>query len=152
MWRMGSVVCGMRALSLRSASSVVVARGLSCLTACGILVPQPGIEPASPALEGGFFTTAPPGKSLERDLNLDQEMWVLRNKKPGIEAPDTEKSLLFRSTSLSIISWFGKQTWSVDKLWFNHKGALRESLCPTHSPYYRDYLLFSLSESIFTSS
>ena len=23
----------------------------------------PGIEPASPALEGGFFTTGPPGKS-----------------------------------------------------------------------------------------
>ena len=46
------------------ASSVVVVRGLSCPAACGILVPQPGIKPASPALEGGFFTTGPPGKSL----------------------------------------------------------------------------------------
>ena len=36
---------------------------LSCLTACGILVPQPGIQPACPALEGGFLTTGPPGKS-----------------------------------------------------------------------------------------
>ena len=35
----GSVVCGTRALSLRCASSVVVACGLSCLAACGILVP-----------------------------------------------------------------------------------------------------------------
>ena len=43
--------------------SVVVARGLSCPTACGIFVPQLGIEPASPALEDGFFTTGPPGKS-----------------------------------------------------------------------------------------
>ena len=31
--------------------------------ACGILVPWPGIEPASPALGGGFFTTGPPEKS-----------------------------------------------------------------------------------------
>ena len=37
---------------------------LSCSAARGILVPQSGIEPKSPALEGGFFTTEPPGKSL----------------------------------------------------------------------------------------
>ena len=30
----------------------------------GQLVPRPGIEPASPALDGGFLTTGPPGKSL----------------------------------------------------------------------------------------
>ena len=62
--RVGSVVCGTWALSLRHMSSGVVARGLSCPAACGILVPWPGIEPASPALEGGFFTTGPRGKSL----------------------------------------------------------------------------------------
>ena len=55
--------CGAWALSLRHASSVVVARGLSCPAACGILVCPPGMEPTSPALEGGFFTTGPPGKS-----------------------------------------------------------------------------------------
>ena len=27
-------------------------------------LPNPGIEPASPALAGGFFTTEPPGKPL----------------------------------------------------------------------------------------
>ena len=32
--------------------------------ACGILAPQPGIKPASPALEGEVLTTGPPGKSL----------------------------------------------------------------------------------------
>ena len=32
-----------------------------------ILVPWPGIEPASPALEGRFLTTEPPGKSLALD-------------------------------------------------------------------------------------
>ena len=30
--------------------------------ACGILVPRPEIKPVSPALEGGFLTTGPPGK------------------------------------------------------------------------------------------
>ena len=32
--------------------------------ACGILAPQPGIEPTSPALEGEVLTTGPPGKSM----------------------------------------------------------------------------------------
>ena len=27
-------------------------------------LPNPGIEPESPALAGGFFTTAPPGKPI----------------------------------------------------------------------------------------
>ena len=31
--------------------------------ACGILAPQPGIEPAPPTLEGLFSTTGPQGKS-----------------------------------------------------------------------------------------
>ena len=44
--------------------SVVVAHGLSCPTACGILVSQPGIEPTFPALAGGFLTPGPPGKSV----------------------------------------------------------------------------------------
>ena len=42
----------------------IVVHGLSCLTACGILVPWPEIKPVSPALYGGFLTAEPPGKSL----------------------------------------------------------------------------------------
>ena len=38
--------------------------GVCCLEACGILVPGPGIEPASCTLAGGFLTTRPGGKSL----------------------------------------------------------------------------------------
>ena len=38
--------------------------GLSCPTAWGILVPRPGIEPTSPALEGRFLTTGPLAKFL----------------------------------------------------------------------------------------
>ena len=33
--------------------------------ACGILVPQPGIEPAPPELGGEILTTGPPEKSLK---------------------------------------------------------------------------------------
>ena len=31
------------------------------LSSCGIPAARPGIEPTSPALEGGFLTTGPPG-------------------------------------------------------------------------------------------
>ena len=44
------------------AGSVVVAHRPSCLEACGILVPLPGMEPVSPAPQGRFLTTGPPGK------------------------------------------------------------------------------------------
>ena len=65
----GSVVCGTQALLLRCASLVVVAHRLSCPVACWILVPWPGIEASSPALEGGFFTTGPPGPRYERFMH-----------------------------------------------------------------------------------
>ena len=43
---------------------VIAAHGLSCCSACGIPVLQPGIEPTSPTSQGGFLTTGPPEKSL----------------------------------------------------------------------------------------
>ena len=72
--------CGAQVLGTRA--SVVVARGLSScgswdpecrFSSCGARasllrgmwdLPGPGLEPVSPALAGGFLTTAPPGKSL----------------------------------------------------------------------------------------
>lgn len=47
-------------------SAVGGSRWLSCFTACGILVPQSGIEPASPAWQSGFLATRPRGKPLSR--------------------------------------------------------------------------------------
>ena len=44
--------------------SLFGAHGLSCPAACRILVSQPGIKPTSPAMEGRFLATGPPGKSL----------------------------------------------------------------------------------------
>ena len=61
--------CGLRSLSLwgtgsglQSAGSVIVVLGLSCSVACRILVSQPGIGPTSPAQQGEFLNTGPPGK------------------------------------------------------------------------------------------
>ena len=58
-----SPLCGLLA-SCGVWDSVVMMCRLNCPTACGILVPHPGIEPKSFALEGGFLTTEPSGKSL----------------------------------------------------------------------------------------
>ena len=54
--------CCSQDLSLRYMDSVAEAHGLSCPDARGILAPQPGIEPACPALQGGFLTA---GQSRE---------------------------------------------------------------------------------------
>ena len=52
-------------LSLQRKDSLVLALGLSsCSTTCGILVPRPGIEPVSPAWQGGLLTPGPPEKPL----------------------------------------------------------------------------------------
>ena len=54
--------------------SPVLAGGLSYLVACGIPLPQPGIELTSPALGGRFSTTGPsrevPDLILLNELNL----------------------------------------------------------------------------------
>ena len=62
--------CIMQDLSLWGTDSLVVVLSLSswgtwlsCSAVCGILVPQSGVEPLCPALQGGHLTTGPPGKS-----------------------------------------------------------------------------------------
>ena len=78
--------CGAQALGTRA--SVVVAGGLSScgpralerrVSSCGAWaqllrglwdLPGPGHEPVSPALAGGFLTTAPPGKPYYYFFNL----------------------------------------------------------------------------------
>ena len=44
--------------------SAIEVHRLRCPVACVLLVPRPGIEPRSPASDGGFLTTEPPGKSF----------------------------------------------------------------------------------------
>ena len=59
--------------ALEHVGSVVVARHLSSSMACGALVPEPGIEPMCPALQGGFLTTGPRGKSLYGYFRMGQK-------------------------------------------------------------------------------
>ena len=59
-------------LSWLAGFSLVVAGRLSCPNPCGILVPWSGAEPQSPALEGGFLATEPPGKFLSVFLECGQ--------------------------------------------------------------------------------
>ena len=65
---------------------------LSCSEACGILVPWPGIEPMSPALQGRFLTTKPPRKS---HLKL-----TFRQKKKGRKWNRSVVSYSFQSHRL----------------------------------------------------
>ena len=48
----------------------------ACPVTCGILVPWPGIKPASPTLEGTFLITVPPGKSLLLNINYFCTYWT----------------------------------------------------------------------------
>ena len=67
----GSVI-GIRGLSL------VVVQGFSGPVACGILVPRPGIEPASLTVRGRASTTGPPGNSPNTLLLCLYEMMDVR--------------------------------------------------------------------------
>ena len=57
-----------------SGFSLAEAHGLHCPTACGILVPQAGVKSASPALEGWFLTTGPPGMSPSEFFKVTQKV------------------------------------------------------------------------------
>ena len=61
LWHVSSIVVAPR---LQSTDSAVVAHALSCLVARGIF-PDQLMEPMSPALAGGCFTTEPLGKPWE---------------------------------------------------------------------------------------
>lgn len=60
-------------LSHSGMGSVVMAGGPSCPAACGILAPQPRIEPVSSALQDELSITGPPGKSLPLSFERKSE-------------------------------------------------------------------------------
>ena len=59
--------------------------GLGWPAACGILVPRPGVEPSFPALQRGFLTTGPPGKSPYLFLKLRFNWWITLYKAYNID-------------------------------------------------------------------
>ena len=66
----------------------------SCPSACGILVPQSGMEPKSPALEGRFLTTVLPGRSVKFFVNWFISPSLLLSK------PRVHKESLKMSTNI----------------------------------------------------
>ena len=66
--------CGRRDLWLQPTGSPAGALGLSSHKACGIFLPQPGIEPRSSALKGGFLTTRWSGKLRFAGLNYASDV------------------------------------------------------------------------------
>ena len=65
-----------------SGFSLDVACRLSCPSACGILVPWPGIEPLSPVFKSGFLTTGLPGSPSNSSLFIPP----LRPAPPSLHA------------------------------------------------------------------
>ena len=98
-----------------------VTHGLSCAKSCGVLVPRPGIESPSPALEGRFLTSGPPEKSLK---------WAFLSK-ISLQTLETI-SLKFFSVSLfffyvlHLCSW-GKGNVNWDNLWLQFWFLLQKS-------------------------
>ena len=70
--------CSTRILYLSRKGSVVVSCTLSCSGACGILVPQSGIEPMYLALQGRCLTARPSEKSPQHPCS-----WTLSSFSAG---------------------------------------------------------------------
>ena len=78
--------CSRSTRTLEYTGSVVVAHELSRSVARGILVPQPGMKPVSPALQGRFLTTGPPGKPPTNlfHISLPLHMLFLGQRCPSL--------------------------------------------------------------------
>ena len=106
LWNGGIFHCGAWTLVVsRMWTSVVLALKLNYLVACRILVPWPGIKPASPALQGRYLPTGPSGKPPSGVFFAEIEKLILRfvwhfkgpeiallkrNKLGGLILPDIE--------------------------------------------------------------
>ena len=77
-------------------ASEVEAHGLSCSTACWILVPQPELKLVPPALQGRFLTTGPPAKSpaMTSDIN-----YIELNQISQMKGTVLHKTVLISDTS-----------------------------------------------------
>ena len=63
---------GLQSLQLWALGPGLSSRGARALLLCGVwTLPGLGMEPVSPAVAGGFLSTAPPGKFLQFSFLLD---------------------------------------------------------------------------------
>ena len=72
-------------------------------------LPGPGLEPASPALAGGFSTTAPPGKPLEKAF-----LWH-----PNQSLADLDLEVSLAHNTLTWKNVMGKKPSSTQLRWFS---------------------------------
>ena len=64
-------------------------------------LPNPGTEPTSPASVGRFFTTEPPGKSIEDLPDVGLEPWPWLRLNPLLSRLDTEAQIYYSFRNLS---------------------------------------------------
>ena len=111
--------------------------------ACGVLAPQPGIEPAPPALEGEVLTTGLPGmspvaiSSFSKSVSLFQDLILtcLQEPKEVIQRP-LEKSPFFSTVSPFLWPLF-RQFWSQFLLHYQKGGPWKRwTLLLWRRPYY----------------
>ena len=76
---------------------------LSCPVAHGILVPQPGIEPGSPALEAGFLTTGQPGKSQYNHTQIYSISTDLESRKNSRDNTLLTKVCIVKAKVFSVV-------------------------------------------------
>ena len=122
-------------------SSVAVVCRLSYSVACGILVPWPGIKPASSALEGIFLTTGSPGKSLSYFLsNIFNFLLHSLSLVPLVNSPSfwlpARTSVLVSCLGLNPIKFFAGTT-IIQETHFQH--SLEFLFC-----YYSQHSYFQL--------
>ena len=117
--------CSMGGCSLWHTDSLVAVHKLHFSMSYEILVPQPGIKPASPALQGRFLTTGPPRKSHEWCLYLltDITKWYF------------QISPLFQLVSASLVAQTVTRLPTMRETWFQSLGreGLLEKEMATHS-------------------
>ena len=99
---------------------------------CGILVPRPGIEPMSPALEGGFLTAGPPGKSPKcssywKDsvyVQSVQKHWIMKIPLPAMHQLYCNNKMIIKHRLFPIILIL----WQHPILKFNFKFPSQETV------------------------
>ena len=107
--------CIMQDLLCWHVGSIVAAHRLSCSVARGILVPHPGIEPMSHALQGRFLTTGPPGKSL---FSFHKNLNFVKLKPQLYDLPPKDCLMISPLKTVSKYSHIGIWT-STYKFWWD---------------------------------
>ena len=83
------------------AQTLVVVWGLSFSMTCGILLPQLGTEPLSPALQGRFLASGPPARSQDSNLHCIISKPMLQFGFPGSSAGKESSCNARDSSSIS---------------------------------------------------